>query len=289
MYLHQLFSLVQGANERNILNPNLPNGIGAAYVMEWDIRDGPDNKANLVGCAQGLSVKAGVISGSWLNSLNMVFTDERFKGSILQVQLYALNGKGEGAVLGGTGKFAYAQGIVTYKWIKNCNTGRVMEFHIRVVCLTFPKPNPIQKLGPWGGYGGTAHELQEAELPRRLESVTVHADDVVKSIGFSYIDRAGKKHTAGIDCMSGPQDQHIKFGASETVKEIYGATGNFGGQTVVTSLTIVTNVTNYGPYGKHVRGNTLFHTAAPDNHSIVGFYGNIGEVLNKIGVYVGPD
>ena len=68
---------------------------------------------------------------------------------------------------------------------------------------------------------------------------------------------------------------------------IYGATGNYGGNTtVVTSLTIVTNVSTYGPYGKHSVGNTPFHVQPPSNHSIVGFYGRVGQVLDQIGAYV---
>ncbi|KAF8772292.1 hypothetical protein HU200_005920 [Digitaria exilis] len=69
--------------------------------------------------------------------------------------------------------------------------------------------------------------------------------------------------------------------AQETIKVIYGSTGNYDGvHDVVTSLTIVTNVTTYGPYGKQSAGNTPFHIAPPNNQSIVGFYGRVGEVLD---------
>lgn len=85
--------------------------------------------------------------------------------------------------------------------------------------------------------------------------------------------------------------QPIQFGPSETVKEIYGTTGNNydGVHTVVTSLTIVTNVNTYGPYGKQAAGNTPFRVAAPNNHSIVGFYGRVGDVVDQIGAYVSPN
>ena len=85
--------------------------------------------------------------------------------------------------------------------------------------------------------------------------------------------------------------QPIQFGPSESLKEIYGATGKYadGVNTVVTSLTIVTNVTTYGPYGKQSAGNTPFHVVPPSNHSIVGFYGRVGEVLDQIGAYVSPN
>ena len=83
--------------------------------------------------------------------------------------------------------------------------------------------------------------------------------------------------------------QSIQFGHSEVVKEIYGATGDYGGHTVVTSLTIVTNVKTYGPYGKQSAGHTTFHIAAPNNHIIVGLYGRVGDVVDQIGAYMCPN
>ena len=84
--------------------------------------------------------------------------------------------------------------------------------------------------------------------------------------------------------------QTIHLGPSESVMVIYGATGKYadGVNTVVTSLTIVTNVTTYGPYGRPSVGNK-FHVVPPSNHSIVGFYGRVGEVLDQIGAYVSPN
>jgi hypothetical protein len=83
--------------------------------------------------------------------------------------------------------------------------------------------------------------------------------------------------------------QTIHFGPSETVKEVYGSNGKYGGHTVVTSLAIVTNVKTYGPYGKHATGNIPFHITPPNNHNIVGFYGRVGDVVDQIGAYVSPN
>ncbi|KAG2558598.1 hypothetical protein PVAP13_8NG265201 [Panicum virgatum] len=70
---------------------------------------------------------------------------------------------------------------------------------------------------------------------------------------------------------------------------IFGATGDYGGHTVVASLTIVTNVKTYGPYGKQSAGHTAFHIAAPNNHIIVGLYGRAGDVVDQIGAYMCPN
>ncbi|KAG2563283.1 hypothetical protein PVAP13_8KG314212 [Panicum virgatum] len=236
---------------------------------------------------QGRAAKAGISLPSYI-----AFTDQRFKGSTLSVQGIigpASSGdEGDWAVVGGTGEFVYAQGTCKYKRIQTVAGGLINELRIRVVCLTLPKP-PVQKIGPWGGNGGKAYELQDGELPQRLESLTIYADDFIQSIAFSYIDQAGQKRTVGPWGGSNGKSEYptIQFGPSESVMVIYGATGNYGGNTtVVTSLTIVTNVSTYGPYGKHSMGNTPFHVQPPSNHSIVGFYGRVGQVLDQIGAYV---
>ena len=87
--------------------------------------------------------------------------------------------------------------------------------------------------------------------------------------------------------------QPIQFGPLESVEEMYGTIGKYHyGQetyTVVTSLTIFTNVTPHGPFGKQSAGDTPFHWAPPNNHSVVGFYGRVGVVVDQIGVYVSPN
>lgn len=51
------------------------------------------------------------------------------------------------------------------------------------------------KIGAWGGGGGT--EFDVTEPPMRLESMTIRAGDSVDSVGFSYVDETGHKHTVG--------------------------------------------------------------------------------------------
>nr|AAY41607.1 Crs-1 [Agrostis stolonifera] len=294
LYAHQQM----GNNEFNIVpaKPGLPNYFGQSNVFDWDIRDSPDIKATVIGRLQGLGIAARKSSQSWHNTSNLVFTDQRFKGSTLTLQGLlgpaTLGDEGDWAIVGGTGEFVYAQGVCNYKRIQAWDGGVINELCIRVVCLTFPKPIPVQKVGPWGGNGGAAYEIQDAELPQRLESVTIYANDFIQTIAFSYIDQAGQKRTVSPWGGNAGKSQHppIQLGTSETVKEIYGATGDYYGvATAVTWLTIVTNVKTYGPYGKQSAGETPFHIVAPNNHSIVGFYGRVGEVLDQIGAYVSPN
>ena len=48
---------------------------------------------------------------------------------------------GEWAIVGGTGEFAYANGVVTGKIVENVHPtdGRIWELRIRVFCLCIPE------------------------------------------------------------------------------------------------------------------------------------------------------
>ncbi|CAL4979885.1 unnamed protein product [Urochloa decumbens] len=285
-HLFHLYAFEQpNSNEHTIVQSNplllLPNHFGSTNVIDWDVRDAPDTNAPVVARLQGV----GIASRK---------STERFKGSTLSLQgpigPMTVGDEGDWAVVGGAGEFVYAQGICSCKRIQAIAGGIINELRIRVVCLAFPKPDPV-KVGPWGGSGGAPYDISNAELPERLESLTVYAnDDFVQTIAFSYIDQAGRRHNVGPWGGDAGKTKHLVFGPLETVKEIYGATGNFKGINVVTTLTIVTNVgKTYGPYRKQAAGNIPFHIAAPSNHSIVGFDGRVGEVLDQITAYVGQD
>ncbi|KAE8776408.1 mannose/glucose-specific lectin-like [Hordeum vulgare] len=289
LFVHQQLEATNGANQLITVNTKLPHGFGLTVATDWDIRDGPDTTAKVVARAQGLHQGSGKSSAAWFMSFNTVFTDERFKGSSLSVQGHLVSDEGEWVVTGGTGEFAYAQGVVTYKKIKELVGGNIRELHFRVVCFNFPKQNTLTKVGPWGGSGGTPFEIPEADLPQRLESVTIQCNEVIDSIAFTYVVQLGARRTVGPFGGGGGIKQPIlQLGPSETVKEIFGTTGNFQGLNVVTSLSLVTNVKTYGPFGKQSTGNTPFRTAAPDKHSIVGFYGRAGQFVDQLGAYVRP-
>jgi hypothetical protein len=64
----------------------------------------------------------------------------RFKDSSLKVLgHFEVPTHGEWAILGGTGEFAHAQGIVSFKKVPELDNGKttVRELEIRAVCLNF--------------------------------------------------------------------------------------------------------------------------------------------------------
>ena len=78
----------------------------------------------------------------------------------------------------------------------------------------------------------------------------------------------------------------ITLALSEFIKQVLGTTGTVGGETVVTSLTLVSSVTTYGPFGK--ANGTPFCSQVPDSNTIAGFYARAGGSVNALGVYACP-
>jgi hypothetical protein len=65
----------------------------------------------------------------------------RFTGSSLKVVgNYKKTYKGEWAIVGGTGEFAFAQGVAAFKIRQQLQGGNIREFRIHCVTLNFPKP-----------------------------------------------------------------------------------------------------------------------------------------------------
>ncbi|RCV15904.1 hypothetical protein SETIT_3G095300v2 [Setaria italica] len=142
------------------------------------------------------------------------------------------------------------------------------------------------KIGAWGGDGGT--EFDVTEPPKRLQSMTIRAGDSIDSIGFSYIDEAGKKHSEGPFGGTGGQLTTIKFAPLEYVKKFSGTIGRAvgsGEMLFVASLEIETNVKKYGPYGKE-DNDYPFSIPLPENTSVVGFFGRAGRLIDAVGVYI---
>ncbi|KAM3393140.1 hypothetical protein ACQJBY_014009 [Aegilops geniculata] len=135
LFMEQRSQGVPNANEAFVVNPGLPMQFGITVVTDYEIYDGigPDKK--LVARAQGSSMGVGSTEGTWSFCFNMVFVDERLRGSSLKVLgNCGLPLEGEWAILGGTGEFAYAQGVVTFK----LTTHKLFkELQIRAFCLNF--------------------------------------------------------------------------------------------------------------------------------------------------------
>uniref|UniRef100_A0ACD5WG20 Uncharacterized protein n=1 Tax=Avena sativa TaxID=4498 RepID=A0ACD5WG20_AVESA len=286
LYMHQhLQGEPNGGNQQVVVDSKRPQSFGCIAANDWTIYDGLGPDANLVARAQGLHVGAGMAKENWFVCFNMVFTDDRFKGSSFKVLGDFQTEEGEFAIVGGTGEFAFAQGVVTFKKIEELKKGNIRELNIHALCLTFPKPSVVvTKIGPWGGDGGKPFDVPET--PRRIESVTICSVDTVDSLAFTYVDQAGQKQSSGRLGGVGGRANTIEFSPSEIVKGVSGTIGSQEGNKVVKSLTIVTNVTTYGPYGK--AEGTPFTFPVPDNSQVVGFHGRGTKFVDAIGVYVLP-
>lgn len=301
MYAHQQF----GSNESIVVAPNLANCFGATNVLDWDIRDGPNINAKVVGRLQGLGMMTGKSNQNWINSSIIVFTDERFVGSTLNVQgnfgpPYILGmpnlEEGQWTVLGGTGQFAYAQGIVTCKRFQVSNAGSVIELHIRVVCLTFPKPSPAPpqkkdyelqegavKVGPWGPPGGQPHDISSQSKPQRLVSIRICSHQgCIQGLSFTYVDQKGDPINAGNWGKFLPGlIKDISLTPGEHLNHVSGTVNNSG----VTSLKLATNKSEYGPFGCRA-GNAFDMPLQKGKGEVVAFFGRSGDTLRALGVYV---
>ncbi|KAJ1277178.1 hypothetical protein BS78_05G275100 [Paspalum vaginatum] len=283
LYMTQKAQVTPDANEKIVVGPL---GWGAIVVDDFIIRDGPDDtNANLVGRARGMHVCNGIDDANWLFCHSIMFTDTSFKGSsIKMLGDHREEADGEWAVVGGTGEFAYARGVVTANVIEPYTPAsgqRKWELDIRAFCLC---TSEMTKMGPWGGQGGIACDITAP--PISLQTVTIGYDtDVIHSIAFSYTDKDGQKKTAGPWGGDSALTTTIRCAPSETIKQVLGTTGTVGGDTVVTSLTLVSNHRTYGPFGKEANGSTSFSSQIEDGKTIAGFFARAGALVHALGVY----
>ncbi|CAL4898866.1 unnamed protein product [Urochloa decumbens] len=279
LYLHHT-CLGPNANQASVINP--PK-MGELAVNNWTVYDGPGPNAKLVARAQGLHINA----GNWHNSFSLVFENGKFNGSTLQVMGVVVE-RGEWAIVGGTGEFAMATGVIYKRFHEQHSDGNVMELTIKGFCpLLKGSPvtctqYPVHKIGPWGGNGGSAQDI--TELPKHLESITIMSGVVIDSIKFSYIDQAGQKRTAGPWGGPGGSPHTIDLGATEFVKEMSGTFGTFDGATVITSFKLVTNVRTFGPWAEEK--GTPFRVPVQSGSGIVGFFARAGKYLDAVGIHV---
>lgn len=258
------------------------DGIGTVTVNNWIIRDGPSGSANnVVARGRGLHIFA----GDWHNSFSIVFEVEGFKESTLEVMGVPVEG-GEWAIVGGTGRFAMATGVIKKRVHERNSEENIIELTIHGFCPLLNGLSSVvaTKIGPWGGNGGSPQDITEP--PKRLESITISGGEVVDSIAFSYVDQAGRKHTAGPWGGSGGNPYTIQLSASEFVKEVSGTFAVYAGVNVIHSIKLVTNVKTYGPIGREK--GTPFSVPVQGNNGVAGFFGRSGKFLDAIGVYVHP-
>jgi len=286
--------------------------VGLTISTEWTISDvlGPNAKtlAHLVGLPLGVGI----------SSPNIIFNDERFIGSSLQV-LGNIEAKkaGQCAITGGTGEFTFAQGLLTY----NLASETCWKLHINVLCpmpaqhapppqtppppppspppppppQTPPPPPPspppppppppqATKFGPFCGKGGRSFDV--STTPQRLESMTIRVKDVIESIAFSYVDQAGVNQNSGPWGGVTASPNTIQLGPSETVNMVSGTCGTYQGINLVATITFHTNIQIYGPFGTQQSNPTPFSVSTNANEGVVGFFGRSGKLVDALGVYV---
>ncbi|CAN6213664.1 unnamed protein product [Urochloa humidicola] len=283
LYLYHT-SLGPKANQVTIIDGKGP--LGTTAVNNWPVYDGPGPDAKVVAHAQGFHMQA----GNWFNSFSLVFENERFSGSTLQVMGIVVE-TGEWAIVGGTGQFAMATGVISKKFHEQRSDGNIIELTIRAFCpqLKAGTRYPITKIGTWGGPGGNRMDITEA--PKRIESITVYSEsNVIKSFEFSYVDFAGQKHSTGRwgTTSTGGQPHTIQLAESEVVTQISGTfSDSFSGfSALISSIRFVTDRQTYGPWGE--QKGTPFTVPVQPGTGIVGFFGRAGLYLDAIGVYVRP-
>ncbi|CAL5096101.1 unnamed protein product [Urochloa decumbens] len=144
------------------------------------------------------------------------------------------------------------------------------------------------KIGPWGGNGGTFFDVTNPP-PTRLDNITIRAAGLIDSIGFSYVDEAGNKRTAGPFGGTGGQLTTIQFAPNEWVTKLSGTIVEASaseGKPTMASLEFETNIRKYGPYGT-VNQDYSFSIPLPKGLIIAGFFGRAGRFIDAIGVYIG--
>ncbi|KAJ4813671.1 Dirigent protein [Rhynchospora pubera] len=137
LYMHHLF---QGPNQNQttVIPPSNGKSFGWTAINDWTMYDGRGPDAKVVARAQGLHIQAGMKDSLWYNSLNVVFEDARFKGSTLQVMGTVVEG-GDWAIVGGTGEFTLAEGVIYKNKVETLSDGDVMEVTIQAFYTPLPK------------------------------------------------------------------------------------------------------------------------------------------------------
>ncbi|KAJ3705879.1 hypothetical protein LUZ61_009584 [Rhynchospora tenuis] len=137
LYMHHLF---KGANQsqQTVIPSSNARSFGWSVVNDWPMYDGRGADAKVIARAQGMHIQAGMKDPLWYNSLNIVFEDARFKGSTLQVMGTVVEG-GDWSILGGTGEFTLAEGVIYKNRVETVSDGDIMEVFIQAFYTPVPK------------------------------------------------------------------------------------------------------------------------------------------------------
>ncbi|CAM0905488.1 unnamed protein product [Alopecurus aequalis] len=138
LYLHQF---VAGPNHPNrneefVIAPSFPFGFGTTLIHDWIMTRTTDPSDTIVARVQGMHIQAGTTNAnSWYMSQNIVFQSGTFAGSTLQVMgTLTDNSVGQWSIVGGSGQFMLAQGIINYKTDPSSNKDdAIRELNMRVL------------------------------------------------------------------------------------------------------------------------------------------------------------
>ncbi|KAF7046062.1 hypothetical protein CFC21_055112 [Triticum aestivum] len=282
LYLRQVMT-GWDANQSDVIQPNAVTGLGKTAVNNWGVYDGAGSKAELVAKTHGMHT----LAGKWSNWFTLAFVVGRFEASTLQVM--GANDEDEAdndwAIVGGTGEFAMARGIIRRRVYSITNNTLTHALTIEFFChMTEVVPSPTKR-GTVGGNRGTLPREMEGKS-QRLENVTIYHVGAVEGFQFSYVDEDGKIRTTDTWGRVHPdplRKTEIKFGPSEFVKKVNGA--QRGGEGWLSRFEIVTTHKTYGPFGVD-NGTPNFSYTVPEDETVVGFFGNTDNIfVTSIGVY----
>ncbi|XP_044947573.1 uncharacterized protein LOC123396836 [Hordeum vulgare subsp. vulgare] len=151
LYLRRNFS----GKDRNQLVIQ-EGGFGETAVNNWSLYDGDGPDATIVARVQGLHSQA----GDWQSTFTIVFQNEWFKGSTFEVIGVPTDG-GEWAIVGGTGQFAMATGVISKSVHEQRGDGNTIELTMHGFYLS---RSLLTKSEPLGSNYGVAEEI--AQVPK---------------------------------------------------------------------------------------------------------------------------
>ncbi|CAL5027565.1 unnamed protein product [Urochloa decumbens] len=110
-----------GKNESQLIDPGLTKCFGLMTAYDWPVYDGQDTSSlKPVARAQGQHIQPDMIeAGQCFHTGNIVFEKtSRHPGSTIVFTGNGRGTEGEWAIVGGTGDFTFAQGVIYYKTLK---------------------------------------------------------------------------------------------------------------------------------------------------------------------------
>ncbi|XP_078153150.1 dirigent protein 1-like [Carex rostrata] len=140
LYIHQIWA-GPTKNQSEPVRTSNPYSFGTIEINDWPIREGRNLGSNVVARAHGMHAQCGQNLSLWDFSFKIVFEDDSLNGSTLDVRGVwdASSAPFEWAIVGGTGKFTLAQGIVSGKTLSEDSNSRIIEVFINVFYRTIER------------------------------------------------------------------------------------------------------------------------------------------------------